>query len=78
MIERAVQLIDGVRAEGVADLGPVEGDADRATVHGAVVGDVGEGKPLDLTPPLRFEDLRDHGPILANPPRTVDGAPATE
>jgi hypothetical protein len=31
-----------------------------------VVGDVGERKPFDATPPLRFEDLRDHGPIVAD------------
>src|ERR1051325_2859051 len=29
---------------------------------GPVVGDVGEGEPLDGTPPLGVEDLRDHGP----------------
>src|SRR5262249_10324426 len=41
VVERLVQFVDRVRAEGVADLGPVEGDTDRTGVHGAVVGDVG-------------------------------------
>jgi hypothetical protein len=55
-----------VRPEGVPDLGPVEGDADRARVDGTVVGDVGERKPFYATPPFGFEDLRDHGPIVAD------------
>ena len=43
VIERRVQLVDGVRAEGVAHLGPVERDPHGAArVDGAVVGDVGE------------------------------------
>src|SRR5699024_2856444 len=46
VVECAVELVDGVRAEGVAHLGAVEGDADDAVpalrAHVAVVGDVGE------------------------------------
>ncbi len=45
VVEDAVELVDGVRAERVADLGPVEGDPHRAAgrpERAAVVGDVGE------------------------------------
>jgi hypothetical protein len=34
VVERAVQLVDGVRAEGVAHLGPVERDPHRPGVDG--------------------------------------------
>ncbi len=44
MVESGEQLVDGVRTEGVADVGPVEGDAHGALVDGAVVGDVREGE----------------------------------
>ena len=74
MIQRAVKLVDRVGAEGVPDLRPVEGDADRSRADGTVVGDIGEGEPLDGVPPLRFEDLRDHDPILANRCRTPASA----
>ena len=73
VVERAVELVDGVRAEGVADLGPVEGDADGAVVDGPVVGDVGEVEAGDLVPAGRVEELRDdscsfgHRPMLADP-----------
>ena len=50
MLERGDQLVDRLRAEGVAHLGPVEGDADDAGVHGAVVGEVGEVEALDRLP----------------------------
>ena len=40
-VERAVELVDGVRAERVAHLGAVEGDARDAAVRGHVRGDVG-------------------------------------
>src|ERR1700693_2118556 len=42
VVERAVQLVDGVRAERVAHLGAVERDPDRAVVDVAVIRDVGE------------------------------------
>jgi hypothetical protein len=60
MVQRQVQLVDGVRPEGVADLGPVERDPDRARVDRPVVGDVGKGEPIHGTPLLRVEDLRNH------------------
>ena len=65
VVERGVQLVDGVRAEGVADLGPVEGDAHRAVVDGAVVGDVVEVEAGHLAPGCRVEQLGDHGPHCA-------------
>src|SRR5690606_11687179 len=66
VVEHPVELVDGVRAEGVAHLGAVEGDAhDRQVAHAvgaaldaAVVGDVGEVEALDVAPALRVEDLR--------------------
>ena len=42
VVEGGVQLVDGVRPEGVAHLRAVEGDAHGALVDGAVVRDVGE------------------------------------
>ena len=59
VVERGVELVDGVRAEGVADLRPVEGDAHRADVVGAVVRDVGEVEARHRGPRRRVEDLRD-------------------
>jgi hypothetical protein len=61
VVERPVQLVHRVRAEGVADLGTVEGDADGAHVDGAVVRDVGEVEALDGTPRRGVEQGRDHG-----------------
>ena len=81
VVERAVELVDGVRAEGVEHLGTVEGDAHdpglrvRATGHGpaSVVGDVGQVEALDGRPLARVEDLGHgalarlaaHGPTLS-------------
>ena len=73
VVERGVQLVHGVRAEGVADLGPVERHADGAGVHRAVVGDVGEGEPADRAPALRIEDLRNHGPHCGRPGTAARG-----
>jgi len=67
MIECLVQLIDGVRAEGIADIGPVERDTDRAAVNRTVLRDVGKGEPCHLTPLPGIEDLRNHAPIMAIP-----------
>jgi hypothetical protein len=39
------ELVDGLRPEGVAHLGPVEGDPHDAGVDGAVVGEVASSKP---------------------------------
>src|SRR5262249_23691891 len=61
-------------AEGVAHLGPVEGDAHRAVVHRAVEGDVLEAVALDGAPAGRVEDGRDHGdctPAEGEGPRTL-------
>ena len=42
MIKSRVELIDGMRPERVAHLGPVEGDPDDWGPDRPVVGDVGE------------------------------------
>ena len=42
MLEDAEQLVDGVRAERVEHVGPVEGDPDRAVRLRPVVGQVGQ------------------------------------
>ena len=60
MVERYVELVNGPRTEGVAHLGAVEGDADRAVLEAAVVRDVVECKAGDLAPGGRIEDLGDH------------------
>ena len=49
-----------LRAERVAHLGPVEGDAHRAVLDGAVVGDVVEVEAGHLAPGRRVEQLGDH------------------
>ena len=61
MVERPIQLVDGVRAEGVAHLRPVERDAHRAGLCGAVVGDVGEVEALHHSPRGRVEGLAHSG-----------------
>ncbi len=50
MVECGIELVDGVGAEGVTDLGPIEGDADHPVAGGPVVGDIGELEPGDLGP----------------------------
>jgi len=73
VLQRPVELVDRVRAERVAHLGPVEGDPHggqvdvgaargraRAGADMPVVGDVGEVETLDLAPAGRVED-RAHG-----------------
>jgi hypothetical protein len=57
MVEHPVELIDGVGAEGVADLGPVECDPHRPVVDGPVVGDVGQLGSRDRAPGLGVEEL---------------------
>jgi len=57
VLQRRVQLVDGVGPERVAHLRPVEGDADRRHVLGAVVRDVGELEALDGRPQLRAEGV---------------------
>jgi hypothetical protein len=67
VVERPVKLVDGVRAEGVADLRAVERDAHdalaAAALSGAVVGDVGEGETFDLGPRGGVEQLGNSGVI---------------
>jgi len=64
MIERCVQLIDGVRTERVAHLRPIECDSNGADLGGSMVGDVGEREPLDEVPRGWIEYLRSHEAIL--------------
>ena len=61
VIERGVQLVDRVRPERVADLGPIERDAHDPDVVGAVIGDVGEVEPGDRRPQRRVERVGDVG-----------------
>ncbi len=60
VIERPVQLIDGLGPKGVAHLGAVEGDADRALIDRPVIGDVREIHVLHRAPGRRVEQLRNH------------------
>ena len=56
VIQCPVQLVDGVRPEGVAHLGPIEGDAGDAPGDVVVVGDVGQfAEAVDLTPQVGVE-----------------------
>jgi hypothetical protein len=50
VVEHPVQLVDGARAERVAHLGPVEGDAHRSLAHGTVIRDVVEVETVDRFP----------------------------
>jgi hypothetical protein len=78
VVERPVQLVHGVGAEGVADLGAVEGDPDGAGRSGPVIGDVGEVETRHLIPEVGVEEGGDHGGRLearslpvADPPVSV-------
>jgi len=42
VVQRRVELIDGMRPERVAYFGSIEGDPDNGCVFGPVIGDVGE------------------------------------
>src|SRR6185312_5760227 len=70
VIQRGLELVHGVRAEGIAHLGPVERDAHRAQVtvravrpsaDRPVVGDVGEGEAVDGPPAVGIEQFTDAG-----------------
>ena len=61
VVERGVELVDGVRAEGVAHLRPVERDPHGAEAAGAVVGHVGEREPAHGLPGAGIEQCGDHG-----------------
>lgn len=61
MIERAVQLVDGVRAERITHFRSVEGDANGALTDVPVVRDVGEVlESGDRAPELRVEGHLSH------------------
>ena len=82
VLERGDQLVDRLRPERVAHLGPVEGDADDAGVDRPVIGDVGEVEALDRLPGGAVEDLGDvvagaHGcePNAAASARSSPGPP---
>lgn len=64
MIERRVQLVDGVRAERIANLGAVESYPDGTDLGGSMIGDVGEGEPRNGVPRSLVEYLRRHEAIL--------------
>ena len=67
VVERPVELVDGLRPECVARLRPIEGDPGDLAPGVVVVGDVGEGtEPLDIAPHRGIEDFRDesHGSTL--------------
>src|SRR5690606_23077374 len=53
VVERAVELVDGVRAEGVAHLRPVEGHPHGALLDVPVVGDIGQVLESGDGAPLR-------------------------
>jgi hypothetical protein len=65
VVKGLVELVDGVRAEGVQHLRPVEGDPHDATGRphrgGAVVGDVGERESGHLGPGRGVEGVADVG-----------------
>jgi hypothetical protein len=72
-VEGAVELVDGVRAEGVAHLGTVERDARDATVARDVRRDVGVRVRTCSEHPLRgIEQLGDEG--VGHPPSLRAGA----
>ena len=64
VVECGVQLVDGVRTEGIAHLGAVECDPHSTDLRRPVVGDVGEVEPRNGVPSGWVEDLRYHEPIL--------------
>ena len=61
MIERPIELVDRVRTERIAYLGPIEGDPNSTNVLCAVIGDVREVEPLHGIPLGRLEDFGNHG-----------------
>jgi hypothetical protein len=60
VVQRHVELVDGVGPECVSHLGTVESDPHHAGVPGAVIGDVGEVEPWHQVPGSCVEDLRNH------------------
>ena len=60
VVEHAVELVDRARPERVAHLGPIERDANRAVILGAVVGDVLQFEARHFGPLRRVEYLGNH------------------
>lgn len=61
MVENAIQLVDGVRAKGIADLWPIERNPDTADIACTVIGDVTQVEAGDSVPSVGIEDVRDVG-----------------
>ena len=61
MIQGFVQFVDRMRTKSVADLRSIDGDPNRPLVQRPVIGDVGEGEPINLLPSGCVEVLGDHG-----------------
>jgi O-succinylbenzoate synthase len=59
MVESAIELVDGVRAERVADLGAIEGVADRSLLDVAVVRHISEVEAVDRPPYRGIEEFGD-------------------
>jgi len=55
MVQRRIELINGVRTERVAYLGPIKSDPHDRGVISPVIGDVGEVKAIHRMPQLRRE-----------------------
>ena len=77
MVQCGVELVDSVRAKGVAYLRPVKGDPYHGRLVGPVIGDVGEVEPFHLVPQVRCK-WAGHDPKLAGSarPRYCDAGPA--
>jgi hypothetical protein len=60
MIKSDIKLVDGVRPEGVANLGTVKCYAHGALPDRPVIGDVGKRVSLYLCPAAGIEMLGDH------------------
>src|SRR5262249_18296643 len=60
VVQSCAQFVDGVRAECVAHLRPIERDPHRSLIHRSVIGDVGEIEPLNAVPGGWIEKLGDH------------------
>lgn len=61
MVEGPVELVDGLRPEGVEHLRAIKGDPNRSVIGCTVIGDVGKIERLDLGPGVRVEQLGNHG-----------------
>ena len=64
MVQCDVELVDGVRPEGIAYLRPIEGDPYHRRLDCPVIRDVGEVEPFHLVPQVRRK-WAGHDPKLA-------------